>query len=463
MAIINGSVAALAERVKGRVLRRGDKDFPAEVSGFQQAVTHRPEVVVGAAHADDVRAAVAFAAEHGLPVAVQSSGHGVTVALDGGVLITTGRMTGVEIDPDARTARIEAGARWADVTREAAPHGLMPPSGSAPNVGALGYTLGGGTPLLGRTIGYAADHVRALDVVGADGTARRVTADSDPDLFWALRGGRDNFGVVTALSIGLVPVRTLYAGGLYFDAAGAAGAGEVFERYRTWSAGLPDEVTTSIGMLAYPPVPALPEPLRGRHVVHVRFVAVGPADAAESLLAPLRALGPRLIDRVGEIPVTEAGSVYSEPDFPHGYYGGNVLLTGLDRDALAAVVAMTGPGGEASGVVDLRHLGGAMAREPDVPSAVPYREAQYVLRVIGMVDGDADVASVRDAHERVYAAVAPWTLGRSVNFLYGAAGPTEFVDRIYPPQTLRRLARIKATCDPRNMFRGTHNVLPAPD
>jgi FAD/FMN-containing dehydrogenase len=331
MAIINGGVEALAGRVEGRVLRRGDEDFAAEVSGFQRAVTHHPEVVVGAAHADDVQAAVAFAAEHGLPVAVQSSGHGVTVALDGGVLITTGRMTGVEIDPDARTARVEAGARWADVTREAAPHGLMPPSGSAPNVGVLGYTLGGGTPLLGRTIGYAADHVRALDVVTADGTARHVTADSDPDLFWALRGGRDNYGVVTALSIGLVPVRTLYAGGLHYD---AADAGVIFERYRTWSADLPDEVTTSIGMLAYPPVPALPEPLRGRHVVHVRFVSVGSSAAAEDLLEPLRALGPRLIDRVGEMPVTEAGSVYSEPDFPHGYYGGNVLLTGLDRDAL---------------------------------------------------------------------------------------------------------------------------------
>jgi len=458
MAIINGGVEALAGRVEGRVLRRGDEDFAAEVSGFQRAVTHHPEVVVGAAHADDVRAAVAFAAEHGLPVAVQSSGHGVTVALDGGVLITTGRMTGVEIDPDARTARVEAGARWADVTREAAPHGLMPPSGSAPNVGVLGYTLGGGTPLLGRTIGYAADHVRALDVVTADGTARHVTADSDPDLFWALRGGRDNYGVVTALSIGLVPVRTLYAGGLHYD---AADAGVIFERYRTWSADLPDEVTTSIGMLAYPPVPALPEPLRGRHVVHVRFVSVGSSAAAEDLLEPLRALGPRLIDRVGEMPVTEAGSVYSEPDFPHGYYGGNVLLTGLDRDALATVVAMTGPGGDVSGVVDLRQLGGAMAREPDVESAVPYRAAQYVFRVIGMVDDGADVAAVRDSHERVYAALAPWTLGRSVNFLYGAAGPTEFVERVYPPEMLGRLARVKATYDPRNLFRGTHNVLPA--
>ena len=260
MAIINGGVEALAGRVEGRVLRRGDEDFAAEVSGFQRAVTHHPEVVVGAAHADDVRAAVAFAAEHGLPVAVQSSGHGVTVALDGGVLITTGRMTGVEIDPDARTACVEAGARWADVTREAAPHGLMPPSGSAPNVGVLGYTLGGGTPLLGRTIGYAADHVRALDVVTADGTARHVTADSDPDLFWALRGGRDNYGVVTALSIGLVPVRTLYAGGLHYD---AADAGVIFERYRTWSADLPDEVTTSIGMLAYRPCRRCQSPCAG--------------------------------------------------------------------------------------------------------------------------------------------------------------------------------------------------------
>jgi len=459
MGIINESVDALAARVKGRVFRRGDEGIADEVSGFQQAVRHDPEVVVAAAHAEDVRAAVVFAAEFGLPVAVQSSGHGVSVALDGGVLVTTGRMTGVEIDPAGRTARIEAGARWADVVGAAAPHGLMPPSGSAPGVGVLGYTLGGGAPLLGRAIGFAADHVRDLDVVTADGTARHVTADSDPDLFWALRGARDNLGIVTALRIGLIPARTLYAGGMYFD---AARAGEVFERYRTWSAGLPEEVTTSLVMLAYPPIPALPEPLRGRHAIHIRFVSLGSAEQGEELLEPLRSLGDRLLDHVGEIPVTETGSVYNEPDFPHGYSGDSVLLTELDADALAEVVRLTGPGGELSDVVlELRHLGGAMAREPEVPSAVPFRSAQYALRAINVISDEAGARSARAAQERVFAIAAPWTLGRALNFLYGASGPTEYVDRLYPPHTLRRLAGIKATYDPANLFRATHNVVPA--
>ena len=192
------------------IIRPGDGDYDAERAGFQRAIEHRPALIVPATGADDVRAAVELATGEGRPVAVKATGHGVTVGADDtAVLITTDRMTGVRIDAERRVAYVEAGVRWGQVIEQAAANGLAPLSGSSPEVGAVAYTLGGGLGLMSRRYGYAADHVRSVDVVTADGLARHVTPDGrdgDADLFWALRGGRDNFGVVTAVEVDLVPV-----------------------------------------------------------------------------------------------------------------------------------------------------------------------------------------------------------------------------------------------------------------
>ena len=236
----------------------------------------------------------------------------------------------------------------------AAPHGLAPPSGSAPGVGAVGYTLGGGVGLLARTVGYASDSVRALDVVTADGELRHVT---DGDLFWALRGGRDTVGIVTGMELALRSDATIYGGGLYFDAEFAPG---LFERYREWSEGLPGELTTSIGMVPLPPVDALPEPIRGRHVVHVRFAYAGPAAAGEELVAPWHDAGPVLLDTVRTMPYAEGGSIYSDPDLPHSYYGSNAMLSALTEIGLRRVVQLAGPNSPVPLVADLRQLGGAL-------------------------------------------------------------------------------------------------------
>src|SRR5262245_60819713 len=196
----------------------GDKGYEAEVGGFQTAVRHAPVVVVAASSVEDVVEAVRLARARDVRLAVQATGHGARAPADG-VLVTTRRMSGVRIDPVARTAWVEAGARWSAVIEQAATHGLAPLAGSSPGVGAVGYTMGGGFGLLGRTFGYAADHVRALDVVTADGVARHVTATSEPDLFWALRGGGEPLAVVTSMEIALVPVPVVHGGGLHFDAA----------------------------------------------------------------------------------------------------------------------------------------------------------------------------------------------------------------------------------------------------
>jgi FAD/FMN-containing dehydrogenase len=313
------------------VLRPGDAGYDDERVGFQAAVEHRPEVIFAVDGTEDVRAAVEFAAGHGLPVAVKATGHGLAVPASGGVLISTRRMTGVQVDKDARSASLEAGARWDQVIGECVPHGLAPLSGSAPHVGAVGYTLGGGLGLLSRRYGYAADSVRSMDVVTPDGRLRHVTADSEPDLFWALRGGRDNFGVVTKLEVDLVPVARLYGGGLYFAGDRAA---SILDTYLTWTGAAPEEMTSSLALMRFPDLPAIPEPIRGRYVAHIRIAYAGDHAEGEQPLAPLRAAGPRLLETIRDMPYAESGSIHNDPVNPVATYSTNVLLSTVDSSVL---------------------------------------------------------------------------------------------------------------------------------
>lgn len=421
----------------------GDKGYDREAAGFQTAFRHEPEVVVAAESATDVVEAVRLAGERGLRVTVQATGHGARVPADG-VLVSTRRMTGVRVDPVARTARVEAGVPWAAVIASAAAHGLAPLAGSAPAVGAVGYTVGGGVPLLGRQFGYAADRVTALDVVTADATLRHVTAVSEPELFWALRGGRDLLGIVTALEVALVPVPVVHGGGMYFDAEHAAG---VLSAFRELTMAAPETLTASVGMVGLPPVDAVPEPLRGRHVVHVRLASTVPLPSA--LLASLRAVGPRLVERVGAVPAAEVGSIYGDPDFPHAYVGDNVLLGSLPQVLLDEVLALAGPDADVPCVVDVRHLGGAMARAPEEPNAVPYRSATHVLRVLSPL-GDLDAA--RAVHRGVFAAAAPYTVGRAVNFSYGPPDPGSTLPAYWDPATWSRLAQLRKDFDAEGRF-----------
>jgi FAD binding domain len=426
------------------MIDRRDEGFDDARSGMQTAFPHQPALVAMVRSAKDVQDAVAYAAAQRLPVAVQATGHGLQAPLDGGVLINTSGLTGVRVDAAARTAYVPAGSRWREVAEAAGPYGLAPPSGSAPSVGAVGYTVGGGVGVLARTVGYAADSVRAFDVVTADGQLRHVT---DGDLFWALRGGRDAVGVVTGMELALQPYGTIYSGGLYFDAEFAP---DLFERYREWTEDLPDRLSTSIGMLPLPPVDALPEPIRGRHVVHVRFAYAGPAAEGEALVAPWHDAGPVLLGGLRELPYAESGSIYSEPDFPHSYYGSNAMVSGLTELGLRRVVQLSGPNARLPLVVDLRQLGGALRTGG---GAVPYRDAAYVLRMIAAGEGELPLDEIRPALDEIFAVVADETLGRALGFLYGISTPTEHTAEVWPAETRRRLAAIKAEWDPANLFR----------
>lgn len=452
-------VEALADRVRGPVFVPGDDGYDEERTGFQTAYQHRPAMIVGALGAEDVRAAVEFAGAHGLPVAVQATGHGLSVAAEGGVLISTRRMTGVRVDPKARTAWLEAGVRWEQVVPEAARHGLAPLSGGAPHVGAVAYTLGGGLGLLARRFGYAADHVRGIDVVTADGRLRHVTAYSDPDLFWALRGGQGNFGVVTGLEVDLVPVARLYGGGLFFDADLVA---DVLHAYRQWTTAVPEEMTSSVALIPFPDLPAVPEPLRGRHVAHVRIAYVGDATTGERLVAPLRAVGPRLIDTVEEMPYTAAGSIHNDPAEPTAFCATNVLLRDLDAPAARTLLDLAGPGAQNPCIIELRHLGGALARPPAVLNAIGHRDARYSLGVLSPLRsaGIGTVRSGRERLERLLGAFSEWATGRCLNFMYGEH-TAEQVRAAYDPHDYQRLVELKTGYDPTNTFRCNHNIPPA--
>jgi FAD/FMN-containing dehydrogenase len=450
-------IDALAKQVKGPVFGPADQQYDTERAGHQTTRRHRPDVVVGAVGPADVQAAVRFANDRGLPVAVQGTGHALSaVAGEGGVLINTSRMTGVRVNAETGTAWVGAGMTWEPVIHESAAAGLAPLSGSAPGVGVVSYTLGGGLGLLSRRYGYAADRVRSLDVVTADGRLRHVTDTSEPDLFWALRGGRDNFGVVTGIEIELMPITTIYGGGLFFDIASAA---EVLETYARWTATLPDEMTSSVALISFPEVPALPEPLRGRYVVHVRIAyAADTLRAGESLVAPLRAIGP-FIDTVTEMPYSQVGSIHNDPPFPGTFEPATALLSGFDSATVQALLKHVGPHAPVPHVVELRHLGGQLARPAAVPNAVGHRDAQYAINVVSRLER-AEIGDIRPAHERVLAAIAPWTTGgRVLNFMNGE-NDAQHVASAYDPEDYRRLTEIKAVYDPRNVFRLNHNIPP---
>ncbi|WP_409237313.1 FAD-binding oxidoreductase [Streptomyces sp. PA5.6] len=433
------------------VFRPDDAGYEAEIAGMQTGFVTRPDLVFGAKSADDVVAAVAYAAGAGLPVGVQATGHGVPGAAEGGVLISTRRMDAVRIDPDARTAAIGAGARWGQVVEAAVEHGLAPLNGTAPSVGAVGYTLGGGLGILGREFGYAADHVRSVDVVTGDGVLRHVTRDSDPELFWGLLGGGAQLGVVTELEIGLVPVARLYGGALTFDGR-AVDPAAVLRGYEAWTRTLPDEVTSSLAALVYPDLPQLPPHLRGSYLVLIRVAFTGSEAEGERLVAPLREIGPMVSDTLREMPYAESPSIHGDPDFPHAFYGDNAVLSTLDVDAAGAVLALTGPDAAAMHILQLNHLGGALARPAE--NAVPYRGAGWLLRLLSPLDG-TDVESHRKVHAEAFGLVAPQTLGRSLNFVFGGSDRPE---GLYDAETRKRLAGLKATYDPANLFRRNYSV-----
>ncbi|SEH90083.1 FAD/FMN-containing dehydrogenase [Mycolicibacterium rutilum] len=408
------------------------------------AATVAPAAVVMATTAQDVAGAIRFAAAHGFTVTVQATGHGAVGVGQDTILVQTSAMKHCEIDTRTCTARVGAGARWQDVIEAAAPHGLAPLAGSAPGVGVVGYLTGGGIGPLVRTVGLSSDHVRSFDVVTGEGRLFRASPRDNADLFWGLRGGKATLGIVTSVEIDLLPIVEFYGGAVYFDGADAA---TVLHAWREWTADLPETANTSIAIQQLPPLPDVPEPLAGKMTVAVRYTAIGDLEEAERLLAPMRAVATPVLDTVAVLPYAALGAVHADPVDPMPITEDQALLRELPAEAVDAILALAGPdSGSPQVIVELRLLGGSLAREPQHRSAFCHRDAAYSLAVIGVAA--PEIVELVAAHAAgVTTAVAEWSTGGQMPNFAPSYHPDR-PSRVYNDDTLHWLAALADRYDP---------------
>lgn len=447
----------LAPHVRGNVALPGHEGWDAARAGYNLAVDQRPRAVVRAACAEDVQVVMNAARQLRLRVAPQGTGHGSgpLASLEDAILLRTDGLDEMDVDVAGRRVRAGAGVRWAEVAAALDPHGLAALAGTSPTVRVAGYTLGGGIGFLGRAHGLACNAVLAVELVTADGALRRVDAETDPDLFWALRGGGGNFGVVTAIEFRVVPVADLYAGALFWDAARTP---EVFAAWREWIAGAPPELTSTARVLMFPPIPEIPEPFRGRAFANVQGAFLGPEADGADLWAPLRAMAPE-IDTLARIPPSGLAAINMDPPEPLPYAGDGGLLTAVTDEAVAALLAVHGPGtGSPLISVEVRHLGGAMAEARDGAGALAAVPAPFAWFAVGAIPVPEAASAVHAAVGAVGRALAPWDAGRA--YLNFAETPCPG-DTLFGPDVHARLRGIRGACDPTGILLANHQVAPA--
>ncbi|MBG0829082.1 FAD-binding oxidoreductase [Planomonospora sp. ID67723] len=431
------AAAQLSRGFGGPVYLPGDAGYERERQAPYSDIDPRPAVVAMASDHADVQTAITTAREHGLPFSVQGTGHGTHAACNGGILLKTSEMASVLVDPDRQVARVGAGAVWEQVIAAAEPFGLAPLAGSHQSVGVAGYTLGGGVGWLGRKYGFAADSVLSAEVAGADGRLLKASADEHPDLFWALRGGGGNFGVVTSLEFRLYPVGRVYAGVAYFAAERAA---ETLARYRDWTADAPDELSTSVLLTRLPRAPEVPAAVRGRRVLAIQVMYAGEEEQARRALAPLwQAAGPALSE-------TFRSSSFGAADMGGTGPAQVNLLDTLPDPVIDALVAAAARPDSPVLTAEIRHWGGAMGRPGPDAGPVGHRTVRFATVLDGWVP-------------EVDEALRPYAAGRSfLNFLHDPAR----AETAYAPGDHRRLREVKRAYDPDNFFHLNYNIPPAP-
>jgi hypothetical protein len=439
--------------IRGRVVTSSDSDWDEARQAWNLAADQRPEAVALVESADDVSKVIGFARENGLKVTGQGTGHGAVSLgpLDGTILIKTERMRDVVIEGEK--ARAEAGALAEDVADAAIGQGMCSMPGTSPNVGVAGYTLGGGLSWLGRKYGWACNRVNAIEVVTADGEPRTVNAGSDPDLFWALRGGGGGYAIVTALHVDLLPIAEAYAGALLFPAELTR---EALHAYRGWAAGTPEEVASQVRMMNLPPLPDVPEVIRGKKFLQISAACIGSREEGESMIAPLREIGEPLMDTFDQIPATGLTRIAMDPEPPVPGLGHHAVLGELTDEAMDAFHEAAGPESDSSLLLaELRQLGGALARPPANGGALDKLDGEFVMLGIGMLMDPAMRDPIVGQLDKLAEALKPWTLeGGYFNY---AERPCD-VDAILPPETCDRLAHVKRSWDPDGLIRANHSV-----
>ena len=431
----------------------GEDGWDHARSPWNVAVDQRPLAVAVPASASEVVDVVRFARDHGLALAPQSTGHGALPRddLEGAILVRTSGMEGVELDLAARRARAEAGVRWEQVIAPASPSGLTALHGSSPSVGVVGYTLGGGVGWIARKHGLACNAVTAVEVVTAEGELVRAGAEAEPDLFWALRGGGGNFGIVTGIEFALVPVEEIHAGWLVWPWERSL---EVLSRWSRWTETVPDEVTSVGRILQLPPLLEIPAPLRGRRLVVVEAAVLGGEDEAAELLRPLRELGPEL-DTFQALPPIGLCRLHQDPETPTPFSGEHGLLAALPDAAVEAFVAAAGPGSGSPCVsAEIRQLGGALASPAPGAGALSHLEGSFLWLTLGVLTGPGAAAAVGEHGRRVADALAPWGAGGYLNF-----GLSHFdTSTAFGADAYRRLQAVRRRFDAGGVVRANHVI-----
>lgn len=446
----------------GRLIGPGDPRYDDARKVWNGMIDRRPAVIAQCTGAADVTAAIRFATENGLEIAVRGGGHNVAgyAVCDGGLVIDLSPMRGVAVDPEARRVRVEAGARWADVDRATQPYGLATPGGEVSVTGVAGLTLGGGVGYLRRKHGLSCDNLVSVEMVTADGRAIPASETENADLFWALRGGGGNFGVVTAFVYRLHPVgpEVVTLNPFY----PLSEARQMLSSWREFTAAAPDEATTAFAIWEIPEHPDIPEALHRRPVCLFDGMYAGPPDVGEEVFRPLRELGTPLLDMSGRALYVEAQRAFDE-FLPDGglYYWKSLFLDELSDAAIEAIVSRGRKRPNSRILVILRHLGGAIDRIGSEETAYRNRGARYMLSIDGAwtdpEESDRNIAWIREFWEEM----RPFSNGGVyLNFPGFGEGESDLWKASHGPN-YARLGRVKRIYDPENRFRLNQNIRPS--
>jgi len=454
-------VGRLQEELAGELVQPGDPRYESLRRVFNGSIDRRPAVIARCKSASDVAAAVNHGRREGLPIAVHGGGHGVAghAVCDDGVMIDLRPMKAIEIDPARRRARAQAGLTWGEFDAATQASGLAVTGGRMSTTGIAGFTLGSGSGWLERKLGLAADNLISTEVVLADGSLVRASGDENEDLFWGLRGGSGNFGIVTMFEFQLHPVGPIVLGGLLFHPGDRAG--EVLRFFRDFMAEAPDEVGAAVALITAPPLPFVPEEAQGKPAAGIAVCYAGDPEEGAEVIAPLREFGPPVVDLVEPMPYTAVQQLI-DPTTPAGmqnHWGGDFLADLPDEaiDALASAAANTP---SPLSVVLVVPGGGQMARVGDDEMAIGQRQAPWNTHLLAMWADPADEKRNVDWLRQVQVASAPYTTGRAwLNFL-GEEGEQR-VRRAVGDDKYDELQRIKDRYDPQNVFHLNQNIRPS--
>jgi FAD/FMN-containing dehydrogenase len=445
----------------GAVVRPDDAGYDEARAIWNGAHDGRPALITRCADASDVRHAIGFASSEGLSVAVRGGGHSIPgfSTCDDGIVIDLSPMKGIEVDAEARTVKAQGGLLWNELDAATQEHGLATTGGLVSTTGIGGFTLGGGIGWLMRKHGLACDNLRSAEVVTADGQILTASATENSDLFWGLRGGGGNFGVVTSFEFDLHPVGpTVAAGPVFYSGERAE---EVMRFYRDFVKDLPDELTTLVNLLTAPPAPFLPEEWHGKKLVALIGCYSGDPEEGAKAMAPLSELGDPVADLIGPMPYVQMQGLI-DALWPHGTkaYMKAGYLRELDDHAIETMARYHQDATSPSSEIHIQHFGGAIARVDGEATAYGERQAPFVLNAIAVSHEPGPLDPHVDWAQRLYADIEPsLTGGAYINFLSAEGG--ERVQAAYGPDKFARLQALKDRYDPTNLFHLNQNVPPS--